>query len=153
MPSAHTASLLTLEIHKEPPDLLLRLSGSLDLLSAGLLQLPRPAALDGVRRLVVDLSGLTFCDVAGLRRLAHLDADYAAAGFDVQLRGAQPQLRRAAMLARLAPGLCRSAEPGLASVSDATGERTRSPQERPRRGCEGPGRWAADRAPEHPAAS
>lgn len=100
------ATLLSLEVRAQPPDLLLRLAGDLDVLSASFLHLPPPRAFDGVRRLVVDLSGVEFCDLAGLRRLAHLDADYAAGGFDVQLVGARPLLRRAALVTGLIPGLC-----------------------------------------------
>lgn len=100
------STLLSVEVRAQPPDLLLRLAGELDVLSASFLQLPPPRAFDGVRRLVVDLSGVEFCDLAGLRRLAHLDAAYAAGGFDVQLVGARPVLRRAALLTGLIPGLC-----------------------------------------------
>lgn len=56
-----------------PPDLVIRPCGDLDL--AGGPWLPRPDADrvdDGL--VVVDLSGVEFCDLAGLRRLATLAA-------------------------------------------------------------------------------
>lgn len=111
------ATLLSVEVRAQPPDLLLRLAGELDVLSASFLQLPPPRAFDGVRRLVVDLSGVEFCDLAGLRRLAHLDADYAAGGFDVQLVGARPLLRRAALVTGLIPGVCAGDDTARAACS------------------------------------
>ena len=71
------------------------------MLSSGLLQLPCATRFDGVRQVVVDLGGLEFCDLAGLRRLAHLYTDFSSTGVRVDLVAVPDSLRRLARLVRI----------------------------------------------------
>jgi len=82
--------------------------------------LPHPVAGhvaddDGV--VVVDLSGVEFCDLAGLRRLAHMYGAYTDAGMQVRVVGARAPVRRLARLATLAAKRPRGRRPDLTNRS------------------------------------
>jgi anti-anti-sigma factor len=75
--------------------LIVAIRGELDIATA-----PRLAARfdeflsDGLRRIVIDVSKLTFVDVLGLRTLAELRAQAEQRMVAVRLSGVSPQLRR-----------------------------------------------------------
>jgi anti-anti-sigma factor len=75
--------------------LIVAIRGELDIATA-----PRLAARfdeflsDGLRRIVIDVSKLTFVDVLGLRTLAALRAQAEQRMVAVRLSGVSPQLRR-----------------------------------------------------------
>jgi anti-anti-sigma factor len=102
--------LLSIEIQRRPADLVIRLSGALDVVSSALLDLPQPLAEVAVDRLVLDVSGLASCDVAGLRRLARLHDELTAAGLVVRLVGVTPELRRLAQQSGIPVGFLRGGE-------------------------------------------
>jgi anti-sigma B factor antagonist len=78
-PRATDSALLLIEEPLEPSGIVLTASGELDIATAPLLRAPLNAAIDaGVRRIIVDLLGLTFLDSVALaallqirRRLGH----------------------------------------------------------------------------------
>ena len=70
-------------------------SGELDLATAPTLRTALGRVLHGDhRRLVVDLSRLTFSDCAGLRPVRWAMREGRSVGTDVELRGALPAVRR-----------------------------------------------------------
>lgn len=86
-----TTSRGTIELH---------LSGELDVLSAGhLRQLTNEAMMKvNVRRLVVDLSGLTFIDLKGAESLEDMSQTARREGLDFQIRHHSPAVERLAQL-------------------------------------------------------
>ncbi|MFC3386077.1 STAS domain-containing protein [Couchioplanes azureus] len=76
-------------------ELTIRLTGELDLstISALVDELHAVLALGPVGPVVVDLTGLAFCDVAGARALARLAEAVAGHGDPFHVRGASPRLR------------------------------------------------------------
>jgi anti-anti-sigma factor len=82
----------------------LRLSGELDLASARMLRSRVRGLLEpdrGVRRLVLDLAGLTFLDVTGLDAILETQHRLAPLGGIVVLRGPRPNVVRILTLLRL----------------------------------------------------
>ncbi|MEU1283368.1 STAS domain-containing protein [Kitasatospora sp. NPDC005856] len=71
-------------------------SGELDHDSADELRgaLARPPSADGIERIVVDLTGLRFCDSTGLNVLLRARLDTQAAGLRLELAGAGPPVAR-----------------------------------------------------------
>ena len=82
----------------EPPHLVIRLCGELDLGSAEKLDWPSWADLSRIDSLIMDLSRLDFCDVAGLRRINVLGVTATQKGLSVQLRGTKSVIRKIARL-------------------------------------------------------
>lgn len=82
--------------------LTIEVSGELDIETAPEFEAATSRYLrTGLRRLVVDLTGLTFADVAGLRAIAALRARAGYGGVTVVTSGARPQVRR--LMAMLTP--------------------------------------------------
>ena len=81
-------------------------AGEVDHFSAPVLagQLDEALAL-GVERAVVDISGMTFVDGAGLGVLVHATRDFRAKGGDVVLVGARPPFVELVDLLGLGPSL------------------------------------------------
>jgi len=65
-----TDQLLTIDVHNEQGAVTLVLSGELDMASAGTLRACLETLDQGARRVVLDLSGVTFIDSSGLGLLA-----------------------------------------------------------------------------------
>ncbi len=93
--SAEPASLLTVRIVFTPSLPVIRLRGELDLASLHLLA----DALDSIAAaacsgtsVLLDLSGVTFCDVAGLRAIDMCSAALEAAGNRLVLHAPPPQV-------------------------------------------------------------
>lgn len=82
-----------------PPDLLVRLSGELDFSCVDQLDQIASEQLAEVSRVDVDLSGLLFSDLTGLRALLQFRARHIAEGRLVALRNPQPAVRRVFELA------------------------------------------------------
>ncbi|GAB3176223.1 STAS domain-containing protein [Streptomyces incanus] len=92
--SAQSGRLLV-EVREEGPSAVVTPAGELDHHTADLLREPLESCLaKGFKRLVIDCSGLEFCDSTGLNVLlgARLKAD--AAGGGVHLAGMQPVVAR-----------------------------------------------------------
>lgn len=85
----------------EPPLLRLRLYGELDLASAPALDLVHCVLPEDIEVVRIDLTGMRFCDTAGLRALARLCAG-AEQRHHVEVVGVQPSLRRIGALTGLA---------------------------------------------------
>lgn len=85
---------LALIIDRRGPDTLIAVAGELDALTAELLvdavktALRRPA-----RALILNLSGVTFCGVAGVRALIDVDLMAADSGAQLILRDVRPGVR------------------------------------------------------------
>ncbi|MDZ5620967.1 STAS domain-containing protein [Nocardioides bizhenqiangii] len=95
--SNDSSPLLTVRIRFTPNLPVVRLSGELDIASLHLLT----DALDSVAAascpgdlVVLNLAGITFCDVAGLRMIEMCAATLAAADKELILYDAPPQLRK-----------------------------------------------------------
>ena len=93
-----------------PPGLVIRPCGDLDLAGGPRLPVPKADRVDG-GLVVVDLSGVEFCDLAGLRRLAHVYGAYTDVGMQVRVVGARPPVRRLARTAALAARRSRGDDP------------------------------------------
>ena len=86
---------LAIEVADSGPTSTVALSGELDLSTAARLQ----AAIDGLmaqgrHRLVVDLTGLTFCDSTGLTTFVRGNRDCTAKGGWLRLSGARGHVAR-----------------------------------------------------------
>ena len=95
--SIDSAPLLTVRIRFTPNLPVIRLSGELDLASLHLLAdaLDAIAAASCAGNLVMlDLSGVTFCDVAGLRAIEMCDAALEAADKQLLLYDTPPQITK-----------------------------------------------------------
>ncbi len=73
-----------------------RFAGELDL---GQAEKAERAAIEGLARsesgpLILDLSGLRFCDSSGIRALLRIDAEAKQGGRSIVLRAPDPQLQR-----------------------------------------------------------
>ena len=81
-------------VSSEPPFLILELSGELDMSTAR--RLPQPSHLTrrDVRSVLLDLSKLRFCDVAGLRALLALRQAHVSQGRHVAAIGIKARVRR-----------------------------------------------------------
>ncbi|MFE5947968.1 STAS domain-containing protein [Streptomyces sp. NPDC056480] len=74
---------------------LLRVTGELDLATVPLVRRAAVAALaHRPRRLLLDLTGLVFCDGTGLQALERLIEDARAARTDLRLTGLHPNMHR-----------------------------------------------------------
>ena len=108
-------SIFEASLAPEPPCLLLDLRGELDLFSAK--QMPREAytARPELTTVVVDLSELTFCDVAGLSALLTFRRLHESQGRSVSIVGASPFIQRLMRLCGVANRLhaSRAATPSL----------------------------------------
>lgn len=90
MSRAHTASVATLEADSSDPGLLLlRLAGHLDTRSAGDVWAEAEGRVGSARseRVVVEASGLTYCDGGGVALIMALEASQRASGGSFELRG------------------------------------------------------------------
>ena len=86
---------LSIAVEPGDPEPVLRVAGELDLTSAHRLRRAVTAVLAGQPpALVVDLSGLTFTDCAGLRVLAEARRRQAASGHQLRIVGIRPHVRR-----------------------------------------------------------
>ncbi len=83
---------VSFEVHKEPERTRLSVSGDLDLASAPLLA-ERAVALvpEAPGQLVIDFSGVTFCDSAGIRALLTVRNAAERAGRELRLTGVRDQ--------------------------------------------------------------
>jgi anti-anti-sigma factor len=79
------ASLLTLAVEESDSTLRLRLTGDFDLAGVGAVEhaLDRLCQAPAPRRVVFDLRGLAFLDLAGLRTILRADARGRAEAFEV----------------------------------------------------------------------
>ena len=91
---ADAARTLSVIADVAPPDLNVRLRGEIDLACADLLEAVTHVELDGVSRVNIDLSGLEFADLAGLRALLAFRGRHVAGDREVTLSAAQPAVRR-----------------------------------------------------------
>ncbi len=89
----------TILAEQVPPDLLIRLRGELDFACADRLTAVDRSDLYAILRVDVDLSGLVFSDLAGLRALLEFRRRHLDAGRAVTLRGPRPAVRRVFELA------------------------------------------------------
>lgn len=89
-----SAPTLSVAADVEPPDLHVRLSGEIDLACADLLDAVTHVEVDGITRVNIDLSGLLFSDLAGLRALLVFRGRHAAGNRVVTLTAPQPAVRR-----------------------------------------------------------
>lgn len=98
-------SLLKVSLVAEPPCLFLDLRGELDLCSVK--ELPRDAypSRPDLATVLVDLGGLTFCDLTGLRALLTIRRIQEAQGRSVTFVGASPFLRRLMRMCGVSDGL------------------------------------------------
>ena len=87
-------STLTVIADVAPPDLNVRLRGEIDLASADLLDAVTHVAMDGITHVNIDLSGLHFSDLAGLRALLAFRGRHTTGDRVVTLSAAQPAVRR-----------------------------------------------------------
>jgi len=87
------APLLTLLVEVDPPSLLVRLCGEIDLSCVDLLDGIRSLNLDGVDEVTLDLEGLEFSDSFGAAALLRLRDHLLAAGRSVRLSGPRPIVR------------------------------------------------------------
>ena len=88
--STQAPDLLTVSLTIESPCLFLDLRGELDLCSVQ--DLPRDdySSRPDITTVLIDLGGLTFCDLAGLRALLRLRAIHEAQGRSVVVVRANP---------------------------------------------------------------
>jgi anti-sigma B factor antagonist len=111
-PSQRT-NFMRVTLASEPPCLFLDLRGELDLCSAKEVPLDGFVSRRDLTTVIVDLGGLTFCDVTGLRTLRALRRIHEAQGRSVVFMGASPFIGR---LMRLC-GLADRREPALPLVA------------------------------------
>ena len=98
--------LLSVALVPAPAQTVVRLTGELDLSSAGLLAdaLVQAGGLE-TDTVVVDVAQVRFWDCSGLHALADFTADLARAGRNCRIVGATPATRRLIALADFAPTL------------------------------------------------
>ena len=96
----------TVTIRRETFDgvCVLHVAGELDMAGKGQLASGAPWEHDGVRHVVIDLSGLDFMDSTGLAEILSMKhAAQEARGVRVTVRGAPPHIRRVFELTGLSP--------------------------------------------------
>jgi len=81
-------------VSSEPPLLILELSGELDMSTARCLPPSSHLTRRDVKRVLLDLSGLKFCDVAGLRALLALRHAHVSQGRHFAAIRIPPRVRR-----------------------------------------------------------
>ena len=86
----------------DPPVLTIGLYRELDVAAADRLEWPAWAEDEDIRLLMMDLRGLTFCDVAGLTVVQRLCDTAQGRGWDVRVLGVSPVLRRVARITGVA---------------------------------------------------
>ena len=91
-----------LDVRADPPILAMRLHGELDFASAAELQLPPPPSASQILCMLLDPSGVIFCDVAGLRQLRQVCLDAERRGWNVRVIKVPGRLRRLAQTAGVA---------------------------------------------------
>ncbi len=108
------SDLLTMHDEIRPTCVVLRVTGELDLNTVGLFQAAADAACrnGGSKELVVDISGVTFCDVAGLRGLIDARQSARSIGWTLTYSGPTPFVRRLAKLVGLQDTLGLTASSG-----------------------------------------
>jgi anti-anti-sigma factor len=77
-----------------PPVLRISLAGELDMSSARLIDTLQELPVDGTRSVILDLSRLSFCDVAGVTALLALRAFHSSQGRDAQIAEPTHAVRR-----------------------------------------------------------
>ena len=128
--------LLNVALVPAPDQTVVRLTGEVDLSSAGLLEdaLAQAGRLE-TSSVVVDVAGVRFWDCSGLHALAGFTAELDRAGRRCRIVGATPATRRLIVLADFAPALVLdgpvhlpAVTPGAAAPRPArTGDRRRPP--------------------------
>lgn len=128
--------LLNVALVPAPDQTVVRLTGEVDMSSAGLLE---DALLQAGRlessSVVVDVAGVRFWDCSGLHALAEFTADLARGGRRCRVVGANPATRRLIVLADFAPALVLDGPVHLPAVTPGatvqrpgrTGDRRRPP--------------------------
>jgi anti-anti-sigma factor len=94
VPPTPSQSTLRLTVDLEPPILTVRLEGEIDLACADLLDAVTQVELTGVTTVLIDLAGLDFSDLAGLRALLGFRSRQLEEPRDVRLVHARPVVRR-----------------------------------------------------------
>ena len=90
-----TEDYLALRVSTTPDEVCIRLTGELDVSTAGhLLQLKSQLCLDGHKSIVLDVTGLAFCDARGLSALLSLHRELERQGRRMSIRGASRRVRR-----------------------------------------------------------
>ena len=99
----YQAPSLWAEVTATPPLLRIDLRGELDIATIDVLSRPDVLACEhgSLHSVVVDLSGLTFCDVAGLRALMRLRDHHVRRGRVARLEHPRPHLARLVVLTHL----------------------------------------------------
>jgi len=94
---------LAIAVDDRPPDTVVWVGGELDLTTAPeLLQALTRLVDDGYHHLIVDLTGLDFCDSSGLSVLVRVKNRLDEVGGDVTLAGATPIVERVLEVSGLA---------------------------------------------------
>jgi len=88
------AETLRIALEPEPPVLTVRLTGELDVACDDLVRSAAAVPADSIDVVVVDLSGLSFCDLAGVTALQELKSAHRSQGRHVQVVSARPLLKR-----------------------------------------------------------
>src|SRR3954470_14954968 len=105
-PAGGAVPLLNVALVPAPDQVVVRLAGDADLMTAPLITRALvEAATLGTRHVVVDISGTRFWDCSGLHALVDFAADLAAAGRACRIVGATPATRRLLSAASLADQL------------------------------------------------
>ena len=86
--------LLTVLVEIDPPTLLVRLQGEIDLSCVELLDSIDSLNLEDVAAVTLDMAGLEFVDSAGAQALLRLRDTELAAGREVRLIGPRPNVRK-----------------------------------------------------------
>ena len=90
----HESGAVVIHVFATEGEVILDISGELDLACADLLEQVVEPLLTEPRRIVVDVSDLTFCDTFGLSALLELCERQAATGGGVRFVNPQPIMRR-----------------------------------------------------------
>ena len=107
---------LTVDTDFKDDAIVLRLTGDVDLETAGLLDAPlQTLQLDGRTDLVVDLSGIGFIDSTGLRVLVQAHRRAVIRGRALLIRGATDHARRLFQVTGIDRELMIETDPGTAS--------------------------------------
>jgi anti-anti-sigma factor len=118
----------SLSVPSWPGLIIARLEGDLDIASTPALRERLLGVLSpGVRLLVIDLSGVSFCDVAGLAVLIGTQRRARARGITVRLAAPRPQMARLLRITGLDRSLTICATLADALPTQRTGLRPRHP--------------------------
>lgn len=114
-----------LHIRKFGDNVIISLSGELDMVDAADVAAELVAAAAGLRSIIVDLAGLTFIDCRGAAALVRAQHRVQRAGGSLLLAAPQSRVRRVFELSRLIDGVC--LHPSVAQAgSQGPGETIRS---------------------------